>query len=414
MAGVKPTRSGVINWACILEQLVFFRFWVNLQTRIAGWSPSRQWWVFLGFGASGLASRLWAQSHDPSYDFDSYVVVSDVILEGGNPYETGRYKYGPVWFILLTLMRQIAEDPEAFRFTIVILLTVTDLLIAYLLMRKGYLPAACLFLLSPITIAITGQHVQFDNLAVLLALLATLASSRSLLGPLTRFDFLSVFLLGMSLSTKHIFIVFPIWLAMRQASLRRAVFYAMGPLVFFLLTLAPSWMLNGEAVIENVFRYRSAENAPFLKAVLPDEVVWGLTNRGTAVFLFLGLLALVGFAYRRQRAFESGLIYSITLVLFSTAVVDQYLPIPMAGVAVFFNIGFFYWLFLCSAHLFGNPDTLNVPIFTDLRTHVAPYPDTVFQDMFVPLLVGWILMNFYLFRRRRGGQGAVETRSTLF
>lgn len=412
MAQGNPTKRGLVNWSCIVEQLVFFQFWVNLQTKIAGWPRSRQWGIFLAFGTSGVAARLWAQSHVASYDFASYVVVSNVVLEGGNPYETGRYKYGPVWFILLTFMRRLAENPEAFRFAIVTLLTVTDLLIAYLLMRNGYLPAACLFLLSPITIAISGQHVQFDNLAVLLALLAALMSSRSLKGPLTRYDLLSVLLLGMSLSTKHIFIVFPLWLAMRQASFRRAAFYTLGPLIFFLLTLLPSWLVNGEAVVENVFRYRSAENAPFLRALLPDEVVWGLTNRGTAVFVFLGLLALMGFAYRRQPAFENGLIYAVTLVLFSTAVVDQYLPIPMAGVAVFFNIGFLYWLFLCSAHLFGNPDTLNVPVFTYLRGHVAPYSDTVFQDLLFPLLVGWILMNFYLFRRGRSSQDAVEPRTT--
>jgi len=367
--------------------------------RLALWPRSRQWALFVVFGMGGVVARLWAAAHVSSYDFESYVVVSDVVITGGNPYETGRYKYGPVWFLLLAVVRLIAEEPEAFRLALVVLLTSADLLIAYLLMRKGYLAAAGLFLLSPITIAISGQHVQFDNVAVLFALLATLAVAKSSRGPLTRYDVLAVLLLGMSLSTKHIFIVFPLWLAMRQCSIRRAAFYGLGPLLFFLVTLLPSWLANGEALVESVFRYRSADNAPFLRAVLPDEVVWGLTNRGTAVFVFLGLLAIVGFAYRRLPAFESGLVYAITLVVLSTAVVDQYLPIPMSGVAVFLNLGFLYWLMLCSAHLLGNPETLNVPFFTELRTHVAPYSGTVFQDMLFPLLTGWILMNFALYRR---------------
>jgi hypothetical protein len=388
-----------VDGGSLIRQLVFFEFWSDLQMRLARWPRSRQWALLAVFGLGGLAARLWAESHVASYDFESYVVVSDVVLEGNNPYETGRYKYGPIWFLVLAVVRWLAQEPEAFRLALVLLLTSADLLIAYLLMRQGYLAAAGLFLLSPITIAISGQHVQFDNVAVLFALLATLAVAKSSRGPLTRYDALAVILLGMSLSTKHIFIVFPLWLAMRQGSVRRAAFYGLGPLLFFLATLVPSWLANGEALVESVFRYRSADNAPFLRAVLPDEVVWGLTNRGTAVFVFLGILAIVGFAYRRLPAFESGLVYAITLVVLSTAVVDQYLPIPMSGVAVFLNLGFLYWLVLCSAHLLGNPETLNVPIFTDLRTHVAPYPGTVFQDMLFPLLAGWILMNFSLHRR---------------
>ena len=383
-----------------VDQFVFFKFWFRLNDRLAAWTPTHQWLTLILFSFAALVSRLWAANHVSSYDFQSYVVVSDVVLDGGNPYETGRYKYAPTWFLALAAIRTVAHDPQAFKIALVILLTATDIGIAYLLMRHGYLAASGLFLLTPVTIAITGQHIQFDNVAVLLALLATMVIPKVRKGPLIRHDFYTVLLLGASLSVKHIFIVFPLWLAMRQGSVKRAFFYACTPLVVFILTLVPPWLANGEAVVESVFRYRSSDNAPFFRAVLPDEVVWGLTNRGLAAFLFLAILVAVGLAYRRLPAFETGLVYAVSLVVFSSAVVDQYLPIPMAGIAVFFNIGLLYWLAIGSAHLFGNPDTLHVPLFTELRTHIAPYPDVVFQDLLFPLLLGWLLMTIWIFRRK--------------
>jgi hypothetical protein len=62
--------------------------------------------------------------------------------------------------VTLTAFNAMTESPEAFRLLIVVLLIAADLLIACLLIRRGYSLAAVAFLASPIVIAIRGQHQQ--------------------------------------------------------------------------------------------------------------------------------------------------------------------------------------------------------------------------------------------------------------
>jgi len=306
-----------------------------------------------------------------------------------------------MWFLIHSTIRRVLEEPEAFRLGLAFLFAFVDIAIAVLLMRRGFLAGAVLFLVAPIGIAISGQHGQFDNIAIALALAAALAFRRG--GSETRIgasDLLAVMLLGLSLSTKHDFLVLPLWFALMQGSWPRRAVYAVVPYTVFGLSLLPYWVINSAPVREYVLSYRSNPNAPAYYLLLPDEIVWGWVNRGFIAVIFLLLLLVLGWYYRKLPAFEATLIYGITLVVFSPAIVDQYFAIPMPGIAAFLNLGFLAWMVFVSIYLFGEPEDFNLPIFNTMKLHLAPYQEGTYKDQFVFLFVGWLIMNVWL--RREG------------
>lgn len=390
-----------VNLGSWVQEIAFFRFWQTAQSRIARWPATSRWLLLLPFVVVGVALRVWAQTRPSNYDFASYLIVSDTVLGGQNPYETGRYNYGPVWFLLISVIRVVASEPEAFRLLLALVLTAADLALAYLLVRKGYALGACLFLLSPVAIAITGQHQQFDNLAVLLAVAAALMVTRTGSSDILPRDWAAIALLAASLTTKHVFIVLPIWLAIQQSGWKRKSAYLLVPPAVFALSLLPFMALNPSPVMKNVIQYNSFNNVPFLKALLPDQIAVQMAGRGLAVPLFLAIMVALGFLFRRVHGIELAFVYSVSLVVFTSAVTDQYLAIPMAGAAAFLNIGFAVWLLWASIYLAGNPDTLAVPIFTELRPYTLLTAEQAYQDLFMPLAIGWILMAWWLTRKAK-------------
>jgi hypothetical protein len=392
---------------------LFFSWWQDLNRRSALWPRPQRWGILAASVFVAVIGRLWAQTAPWNYDFTAFVAVSDQVLAGGNPYATGKHNYGPIWFLIHSSIRRIAHDPIAFRLSLAILLTLVDVAIALMLTKRGYLIAACLFLMAPITIAITGQHGQFDNIAVALALAAAMLASTARVGNRIGWvDVGAVLLLGLSLSTKHDFLLLPLWLAFMQGSWMRRAFYFLTPLALFGLSLLPYWLLDPSPIRQYVLNYRSGPNAPFYYALFPDELVWGWINRGYIVFIFLGILAALGWWYRRMPMFEATLIYGICLVVFSSAIVDQYFAIPMSGVSVFLNLGFLVWIVYVSIYLLGEPEDLNLPIFNSLKLHLAPYQEATYKDQFVYLFIGWLLMNFWLWREGVLRAGAVDVRAS--
>ena len=110
-----PRRNTVDRW-------VFLTWWRDLNGSLAGWSRARQLGLLAAAALVGLCARLWAQTAPANYDFNAYVAVSDWILSGGNPYETGKHNYGPVWFLLHSSIRRVLEDPSSFRVGLAVLL----------------------------------------------------------------------------------------------------------------------------------------------------------------------------------------------------------------------------------------------------------------------------------------------------
>jgi hypothetical protein len=210
-------------------------------------------------------------------------------------------------------------------------LTWADVGIALVLKRLYGAGAATLFFLSPVSIIITGYHNQFDNIAVLLMLLASYSYER-LEGRHRDIAFLVFF--SLSLIMKHIFAFYFFWIIFSERlSKRQKVLYVLVPLAAFVLSFvfycgvdAAAW----HGVITNVVSYRSENNAPLLG---PFFHVIGIPERFYVV-VFVAIIAFFGRVFRKSSSVESVLNYTMCMVAFSSAIANQYLAIPLAALSV--------------------------------------------------------------------------------
>lgn len=147
--------------------------------------------------------------------------TSTAVINGQDPYTLCGYNYPPPWVVLLTAFDQVTSNEATFRILIAILMIVVDIGIADLLYKRGYTLAAALINISPILIAISGHHQQVNGITVFLALSRMLLAELAKGSKLTKYDLGAVLLLGASLSLKPVFLVFPIWLAMRPGPWKR-------------------------------------------------------------------------------------------------------------------------------------------------------------------------------------------------
>lgn len=400
MAEVAPSRSGQRGWKRFADEFVFFAWWVRLQRRVEEWSvPARAWLLGITI-AVGVIARFWAQTLPGNWDFGQWINVSTAALDGQDPYALYGYNYPPPWLLTLTLFNAVTSSTESFRLLIAILLAIIDIGIVMLLVRRGYMLAAVLFFLSPITIAISGWHQQVDGIAVFFALAAVTALGSADRSRITGRDWLAVLLLGISLGFKPVFLLFPLWLALRPGDVRRRAFLFVGPIVVFGVIFASAFLVYPvREVLQKVLGHGGANNSPFVNAFVPGQLAPWVLDHGGGKLLFILALVAVGWMFRRLPPFELALAYSISAVLFSWAVVNQYLVTPMAAVAVFMNIGFLIWLGLSTLN-FSGPEALNIPILRDIQPHVLLEWTQVMQDLFPWLLIGWLL--FVLALRRAG------------
>lgn len=381
--------------------MVFFRWWVAWERNLSRWPASRRWTIFVIVVAAGALARLWAQSLPGNWDFGQWNSVSEGALAGIDPYEVFGYNYTPIWLGILSAFKFVSADQVTFRILISLFLLTIDVWIAWMLTRRGYALAAYVFLLAPIVIAISGHHQQIDGLAVALALAAMLLMGKGVPERITRFDVGAVILLGLSLSVKQVFLIFPIWLAMRPGVLSRRLLYLLVPPAIFLGMLATAFIpYRPEAVIDAVLFHAGTDISPLVLAFVPNQLAPWVMEQGGAKVLSLLILIPAGLLFRRLRPFEAGLAYSITALLFAWSVANQYLVIPMAAVAVFLNLGFLAWFFLATLYLGGAADSLNLPLLNQLQPHVMLEWQWMGRDLFPYLLIGWII---FLFAQRRPG-----------
>ncbi len=293
-------------------------------------------WLFIGLLAAGLAARLLVATCGHNYDTNSWQIVANIVDHGGNVYaETPRYNYGPVWFNILHGLNLLAgHNPAILRYLVAGFLSLVDAGIYFMLWRRCGKMVAGLFFLNPVSIIITGYHSQFDNLAVLLGMLAAVLVGDEYDKPINRQKLSGLFVLGISLATKHLLFAFPIWLAVKQKGMLQKVLTILIPVSVFALSFVPYWPGGRAGIIHNVVRYQSFTNAYFYNLFVPlclqfmfsSQVIW---------FFLLGMFA---FVWRRKDVFESLLLYTAVLVTASPAVVNQYLAIPIPFVAAHFNI----------------------------------------------------------------------------
>jgi hypothetical protein len=307
-------------------------------------------WLILAAGIT-LRFAVATLSYTENYDFQSYRIVTDILHDGQNVYaNTVRYNYGPVWFNLLHVLDWLAgRNAAIFDALLVGLLSAVDAGIFIFLLKKFGRMAAIFFFLNPISIFITGHQNQFDNLAILLALWAV-----DLIGDdfetIDRRKFSGLLLLGISLATKHIFFLFPLWLAVKQRSWRDKLIVLTVPAAVFISSFAPYWPAGHDGILNNVFCYTSAHTHFFYNFFVPHGIQYCLSEES----LWLAVLELLALVCRSKNALESILIYMAALVAFSPSTADQYLVIPIAFLAFRLNAFYFVYTLFALLHLCFN------------------------------------------------------------
>jgi hypothetical protein len=132
--------------------------------------------------AGGGTARVAVARLGHNNDMDAWNEVADLVERGRNVYgATGHYNYGPTWFLVLGGLRWVERRTapalgitggESFHVYVAAFLALADVGIAALLARRAGAVAAILFLFCPASVYITGFHSQFDNVAILLAIIA--------------------------------------------------------------------------------------------------------------------------------------------------------------------------------------------------------------------------------------------------
>ncbi len=332
--------------------------WVIVQLDAVSAAFQRRPELFWVAVVLGVLARGIVASRGHNYDVESYRIVADIVAAGSNVYQgTHRYNYGPVWFLLLGALDVLPDGGAspllALRWKVAGLLTLVDVAIGLALRSRFGSLAAILFFLNPVSIIITGHNSQFDNLAVLFGLLGALALDRwrstdwSWLGGLL--------LVGVSLATKHILFVFPLWIALRQTSWRRKLLAVLLPYGVFMLGFMPYAKDGWSGIVENVLLYRSIPNAPLWLGSMPAVLVRLLPLTAW----FVGAMLILGVAWRRRPLLEAFLLYLVALVVFASAIANQYLAIPMAAIAVWPSWPFAAYTLAATAYLASGDATFD-------------------------------------------------------
>jgi len=318
---------------------------------------------FLFMMVLGTLIRLAVAQRGYNFDVASYRIVADIMTDGGNVYaETRRYNYGPIWFYILsfldTLPFPITDPILSLRWKVTSFLSITDIAIATCLYRWYGFKVATLFFLNPISIIITGYHSQFDNLAILVALISiktidnenNTVSNKYLCG---------LFLLGLSLSIKHILFIFPLWLAFKNTRWRDKLLTISIPYAIFLASFLPYLSKGADGILNHVFLYRGFANAPFWKGVAPGVII----DKIPIFILFTGTLLLLGLFIRSKKPLQSLFIYTVALVVFSSAVANQYLAIGLIAISVQWNFMYALYSIAATLYLLASSDGMHIKFF---------------------------------------------------
>lgn len=153
--------------------------------------------------------------------------------------------------------------------------------------------------------------------------------------------------------------------------------------VFLKRKTAPLFCLNSNL-------YRSVENGPFLRLLVPDFI----RQISSPIVWLIGVMTLWGYLFRKFDFWKLSLVYLVVLVMFSPAMANQYLAIPAAFIACFPNPFLVIYSLWCSFIIVGNKDGLHLDA---LQTFFSKTPGFIFYDIAIfMLLAGFI---FFVIRQ---------------
>ncbi len=353
--------------------------------------------IFVGF-----ILRYAVATFGHNFDFQSYVIVANAVNSGNSPWSTGRYNYGLPWAILISCFERISfGNMLAFRFLIVTTLTVADLVIAYFIYRWAGKWYSYLFFLNPISVIISGYYNQFDNIAICFGLVGVSLLDRQ--EDNKRFR-LGLVALALSLSVKHNLVLFLLWLAFKERNRWRSIALVVVPSSLFMLQFLP-FMFKAESrnsVLSGVFKYWSSNNAPFWKFFVPNKVFaeslsdFNSWHHGRLwMVLFLISMTVTGWILKSEPYNRSIFLYTIFLLIFSSAITSQFFAIAAVGACALFNWGFILFLSLGALWLVGEPSGLDIQRITELFNQVGIHGWTLPPSL---LIIG---VSVYFYQRNR-------------
>lgn len=334
--------------------------------------------TLVGTILTGIILRVWAATRGYNLDMCAFMLDADILDQNRNIYlSTSHYNYAPLWSEILHFLYILSfKNREAFRYSICLFLTVVDIGIFWILLRQYGLRIGALFFLNPISILITGYHSQFDNLAVLLGLIAVVYWPSEQTKNLTKRKLIALIVLGFSLIAKHLLFVFPLWLAVREKTWKSRFAVLLIPPALFLISFLPYAFDAYLEIISNVFFYTSWENAHFYELFVPRLIQTILSP----TLFWIVVLAASGFYFRKKSPLESLLIYTGILVAVSPAVANQYLTIPVAFISAFLNPFFVLYTFASSLFILFDKNGLCLVLI--------PWLDRDYSIMIILLSMG--------------------------
>lgn len=308
------------------------------------------WVVFAGV-AAGLGLRLLlAWGPYGNYDQTSWQIVAEIVGNGGNVYaETHRYNYAPVWAgVVGTLLPLARVAGLEFHFVVRAFLTLVDLadailigLIAAAVGRGSRGTGMLAYALNPVAIMIVGYHGQFDNLAALPLLAATLLAVRRPGRP----PVAAIWALAtVALLTKHL-CVFSVWtlLVFVAGGLLRPALLFLASIAVFLASFAPFLPEGWSGVVGNVVLYAGIPHPYGLPLLLPRTVVYAVFVTAMALFPLVA-------RSRRLPLVQSMELAAVLLLVFIPGVGEAYFLLPALWGSLRRPRG--WWVFLPTAYVF--------------------------------------------------------------
>jgi len=276
-----------------------------------------------------------------NYDFQSYLIVGKIAAHGLNVFElTTRYNYSPVWFLILSLFFKLSQffglhAELIYRTCIISLLTLFDVGMAYVLVKKYNIKNGWLYLLSPVALYATGFHNQFDNGALLFGLLAVYKLQKFEGAKKRQFFYSALFFFSISLLMKHILILFCLWILLRnKMSLKdRLIFVGTSGAIFIASFLPYASGAGIKGILTNVVFYSSSNNHYLLFEKLGlGFILDSLKQMGIASrTLFFVLLSAGALFFRNLKLSKYFALYLILIVALSPNIDAQYLVIALVG-----------------------------------------------------------------------------------
>lgn len=290
---------------------------------------------------AGVVARLILASFGYTYDMESYALVGDLVTHGQNVYaHTSRYNYGPAWMYLVGALYKLSllfpYSIAVFRFGITLFLSIVDIGIFLVLRRQWGVAAGLIYFLNPLTIILTGYNSHFDNAALLVGMIAVALYAKGEKEKTNSGAIAAFLILGVSLVIKHVFLIFPLWIFIREKTWKRRMLALVIPYGLFLLSFVPFLKDGANGILNNVFLYVSFKNAPLWNVLILN----GFPRIFTEFTFFAASMTAGAIAFRKKKIWESLLYYLAMLIIFSPAIADQYFTLVLPVIAVFPNVFF--------------------------------------------------------------------------